>query len=134
MELPADRRLVFISGQIPVTRDGDVPDDAEGQCRLIWQHITSCLRSAGMTVTDLVKVTTFLGSRDIASVNSDVRREFLGDHRPALTVVIAEIFDPAWLLEIEAIAAAPAVRAAPATSDSSSNVPTATGVTRSARR
>lgn len=52
-------------------------------------------------------LTTFLGGRDIASVNSDVRREFLSDHRPALTVVIAEIFDPAWLLEIEAIAAAP---------------------------
>ena len=30
----------------------------------------------------------------------------VGSHTPALTVVIAEIFDEKWLLEIEAIAAA----------------------------
>jgi hypothetical protein len=30
----------------------------------------------------------------------------LGGHSPALTVIIADIFDSAWLLEIEAIAAA----------------------------
>jgi len=29
-----------------------------------------------------------------------------GAHRPAMTVVITGIFDAAWLLEIEAIAAA----------------------------
>jgi hypothetical protein len=29
----------------------------------------------------------------------------LGDHRPALTVIIADIYDSQWLLEIEAIAA-----------------------------
>lgn len=34
-----------------------------------------------------------------------VRNEVLGGHHPALTVVIAEIFDPRWLLEIEAVAA-----------------------------
>jgi hypothetical protein len=32
----------------------------------------------------------------------------LGDLSPALTVVIAHIFDEAWLLEIEAVAAAAA--------------------------
>ena len=35
-----------------------------------------------------------------------VRRRVLGDHEPALTVIIADIFDEAWLLEIEAIAVA----------------------------
>lgn len=59
-----------------------------------------------MAVTDLVKVTTFLGDRDVAAANAVVRREVLGEHRPALTVVVAEIYDSAWLLEIEAIAAA----------------------------
>lgn len=61
-----------------------------------------------MVVTDLVKVTTFLSGRDVAPINSAVRREFLGDRRPALMVVCAEIFDSEWLLEIEAVAAAPA--------------------------
>lgn len=33
-----------------------------------------------------------------------VRQEVLGDRAPALTVVIATIYDEDWLLEIEAIA------------------------------
>ncbi|WP_453984027.1 RidA family protein [Brevibacterium casei] len=106
LEVPAGHRLLFISGQIPETPDGEVPDGVEDQCRLIWQHIVSCLRSADMAVTDLVKVTTFLSNRDVAAANTQVRREFLGDHRPALTVIVTGIFDPRWKLEIEAVAAA----------------------------
>lgn len=104
IEVPAGRRLLFVSGQIPESADGVVPDDPEAQCRLVWRNITACLAAAGMEVTDLVKVTTFLGSRDLAAVNTKVRRDVLGAHRPALTVIIAEIFDSRWLLEIEAIA------------------------------
>ena len=44
--------------------------------------------------------------REFAAANSAIRQELLGDHRVALTVVVAKIFDPLWLLEIEAIAAA----------------------------
>ena len=73
---------------------------------MIWAHISAVLASATLSVTDIVKVTTYLSSRDVASANTQVRNEVLGDHRPALTVVVAEIFDPAWLLEIEVVAAA----------------------------
>ncbi len=51
-------------------------------------------------------VTTHLGDRGAAEVNTAVRKEVLGNHCPALTVIIAEIFDARWLLEIEVIAAA----------------------------
>lgn len=106
MAVEAASRWLFISGQIPQTRDGHVPADAEEQCRVIWANITAVLAEAGMTVANLVKVTTFLGSRAHAAANTAVRKEVLGDHRPALTVVVTEIFDPEWLLEIEAVAAA----------------------------
>lgn len=102
----AASRLLFISGQIPQTRDGHVPGDAEEQCRLIWAQITAVLTEAGMTVANLVKVTTFLSDRAHAATNTAVRSEVLGDHQPALTVIVTEIFDSAWLIEIEAIAAA----------------------------
>jgi 2-iminobutanoate/2-iminopropanoate deaminase len=98
-------KLLFVSGQIPETRDGKVPDGFEAQCRLVWANILAALREAGMDVSDLVKVTTYLSDRRYADVNGAVRREILGDHRPALTVIIAEIYDSRWLLEIEAIAA-----------------------------
>lgn len=99
-------RLLFISGQIPQTRDGYVPEGIEDQCRLVWANLTAVLTAAGLDVTNLVKVTTFLSDRSYAAANTAIRREVLGDHRPALTVIVTGIFDPSWLLEIEAIAAA----------------------------
>ncbi|MEU7857442.1 RidA family protein [Nonomuraea sp. NPDC049141] len=98
-------RLVFVSGQIPESPDGHVPDDFETQCRTVWNNILACLTSAGLGASSLVKVTTFLSKREYADANSAIRREILGDHRPALTVIVSEIFDKRWLLEIEAIAA-----------------------------
>jgi enamine deaminase RidA (YjgF/YER057c/UK114 family) len=98
-------KLLFISGQIPQTAAGEVPEGFEEQCRVVWGNITAALHEAGMEVSSLVKVTTFLSDRQYADINGDVRREVLGEHAPALTVIIAEIFDSEWLLEIEAIAA-----------------------------
>lgn len=100
------QRLVFVSGQIPETVQGDVPTEFADQARLVWRNVTAQLEAAGLSVANLVKVTTFLPSRNFSAPNREVREAMLGTHRPALTVVIAEIFDERWLLEIEAVAAA----------------------------
>jgi enamine deaminase RidA (YjgF/YER057c/UK114 family) len=55
---------------------------------------------------DVTKVTTFLSYRRYRQENYEVRMEVLGEHSPALTVIITGIYDESWLLEIEAIAAA----------------------------
>lgn len=99
-------RWLFISGQIPESRDGAVPATFEQQARLVWSHIQAQLAAADMSFGNLMKVTTFLSSREYAAENRDVRQAVLGSHTPALTVVITGIFDERWLLEIEAIAAA----------------------------
>lgn len=106
LEVRGAERMLFVSGQIPQDREGRVPEGIEAQCRLAWSNLTAVLRAADMDVTNLVKVTTFLSDRTYADANSTVRREVLGAHLPALTVVITGIWDPAWLIEIEAIAAA----------------------------
>lgn len=97
--------LLFISGQIPVAADGTVADDFESQCRQVWANLGSVLDEAGLSLDHLVKVTTFLSDRRYADANSRIRREVLGNHRPALTVLITGIYDERWLLEIEAVAA-----------------------------
>lgn len=84
---------------------GAVPEDFAAQCRLVWANILACLDSAGLSPTNLVKVTTFLSDRRYAELNSLIRQDVLGSHQPALTVIITDIFDDRWLLEIEAIAA-----------------------------
>jgi 2-iminobutanoate/2-iminopropanoate deaminase len=105
-EIAEHRRLLFISGQVPTTQDDRVPDGFAAQCRQAWANVDAQLRAAGMTRDNLVKVTTFLSDRKYGLENRTIRQEMLAGREPALTVVITGIFDAAWLLEIEAIAAA----------------------------
>jgi enamine deaminase RidA (YjgF/YER057c/UK114 family) len=105
VEVTDARRLLYISGQIPETPAGDVPEEFPAQARLVWHNLLAQLSAANMTVANLIKVTIFLSSRDFALINREVRQEFLGAHSPALTVIITGIFDEKWLLEIEAVAA-----------------------------
>ena len=105
-EISGAQRLLFISGQTPEQPDGKVAADYRSQYRQCWANVESRLEAAGMTFDNLVKVTIFLSERRYVSESRGLRSEVLGDRTPALTIVIAGIFDEAWLLEIEAIAAA----------------------------
>lgn len=98
-------RTVYVSGQVPwADEDGRLPEDFESQCRLVWRNVLAVLAEAGMGVGNLVKVTTYLSDREYRDENSRIRQEVLGDHTPALTIVITDIYAAEWLLEIEAIA------------------------------
>lgn len=52
-----------------------MPRAFEDQCHLVWDHIVSILRSADMSVENLVKVTTFLVNREHAEANGRIRRD-----------------------------------------------------------
>ncbi len=99
-------RVLYVSGQIPVAVDGTVPPSFIDQARLAWGNVAAQLHAAGMTLDNLVKVTIFLSDRRYIPEYRQVRSEFLGERRPALTCIITGIFDTAWLLEIEAVACA----------------------------
>jgi enamine deaminase RidA (YjgF/YER057c/UK114 family) len=105
LELSQHRRLLFISGQVPERSDGTVPEGFAAQCGQAWRNVMEVLAAAGLGVEHLVKVNTFLTDRNQVVTNRTIRRTMLGDHQPALTVVIVETVDSKWLLEIEAIAA-----------------------------
>lgn len=105
-EVQGASRLLWISAQPPEGADGSVPGDFQGQCRLVWSRIESQLQAAGMGLKHVVKLTIFLRERRYAVDDATIRHDLLGAHRPASSVVIADLFDPRWLLEIEAMAAA----------------------------
>ena len=105
VEVVGAKRLLFVSGQIPVRADGTLPKEFKDQARLAWANVEAQLRAAGMSLDNLVKVTIFLSDRAYNLENREVRRAVLGDRPVALTVIITGIFDAAWLLEIEAVAA-----------------------------
>lgn len=106
VEVRGVTRTVYVSGQIPVAPDGAVSEDFGEQARQAWANVEAQLRAADMSLDNIVKHTTFLASRKYRTENSAVRKEVLGEREPALTVIVCEIFDEKWLLEIEAIAVA----------------------------
>jgi 2-iminobutanoate/2-iminopropanoate deaminase len=106
VEVTNATRWLYVSGQVPTDRSGEAPVTFAEQCRLAWANVDAQLRAAGMSMGNLVKVTIFLGDRRYAMENRAIRQEVLGGHAPALTVIITGIFDSAWHLEIEAVAAA----------------------------
>ena len=99
------KRLVLVSGQIPMDSDDKVPDGFEAQARQVWRNVDAQLKAAGMDKSNLVKVTMYLADRQYATQNREIRSDYLGAVAPALTVVICGIFDERWLLEVEAVAA-----------------------------
>ncbi|WP_428423734.1 RidA family protein [Pararhizobium sp.] len=98
-------KVLFVSGQIPADSDDVLPTGFEGQARQVWLNVDAQLKVAGMSKADIVKVTTYLSDRHHTMANREIRAEYLGSLAPAMTVVIAGIFDESWLLEVEVVAA-----------------------------
>ena len=106
IEIGAGSRLLLISGLNGYLADGKtMPESFEEQGDLIWQHLGTILESANMTYQNLVSVRTYLASPDYDAANMALRKKYLGDHEPTLTVVCAQLLLPNWKLEVEAIAA-----------------------------
>lgn len=106
VEVGGDSRILFISGLNGYEADGrTMPETFEGQARLIWTHMGSILRSAGMGYENIVSLRTYLAHPDYDEPNIAMRREFLGDNEPASAVVCCPLLESDWKLEIEAVAA-----------------------------
>ena len=82
-----------------------MPDTFDEQAELIWAHIRAVLSSAGMTITDLVSLRTYLSDPSLDEANARMREKQLGTHRVASTVVCCQLLETKWKVEIEAVAA-----------------------------
>ena len=101
-----DARLLVISGLNGYRSDGKtMPESFEEQCEQIWQHLGTILRAARMDYGDLISVRTYLAAPEYRIANTALRVKYLGEHRPSLTVVCCQLLEPAWKLEVEAMAA-----------------------------
>ena len=107
IEAKPNLRWLTTSGTPGLAVNGDgLPKDITGQAELAWQHILSILGKAGMTVTDIVKVTQYLTRADDIAAYAKVRTRYLGQARPAsMLLVIPQLVWPEILVEVEIIAA-----------------------------
>jgi enamine deaminase RidA (YjgF/YER057c/UK114 family) len=94
---------VHVSGTAPVMPDGaDPPAEAYGQARRCLEIIVDALREAGAGPEDVVRTRTFLTSSDHWEAVGRAHGEVFGEVRPASTMVVTQLLDPRWLVEIEA--------------------------------
>jgi enamine deaminase RidA (YjgF/YER057c/UK114 family) len=106
IEVAPNARWLYLSGQAGVRPDGQTPADFAGQAEQTFANIQAILADAGMEVGDLVKLVVYvLRPEDLPELRR-IRNQFLGDARPAQTLVrVAGLAVPGWLIEVEAVAA-----------------------------
>jgi enamine deaminase RidA (YjgF/YER057c/UK114 family) len=106
VEVAAGARTLYISGQVGVLPDGSTAQGITAQADAVWSNIANILKAADMAITDLVKITVLVVNAADIPATRPVRDRYLGTHKPASTLmVVAGLASPAYLLEIEAIAA-----------------------------
>jgi 2-iminobutanoate/2-iminopropanoate deaminase len=103
-EAPA--RLLHISGQVPVAPDGTIPADIGDQAGVVWANIAAILAEAGMAITDVVAITTYVvAGHDLAPVMA-ARDAACAGHLVASTLVtVPGLVRPEWLVEVAVVAA-----------------------------
>ncbi len=89
-----------MSGTGPVGAD---TAGTEAQTRQVFQHIFEALATAGASASNVVRTRMYLVDSADWEIVGRVHGEFFGSIRPAATmVVVAQLLNPAWRIEIEA--------------------------------
>jgi enamine deaminase RidA (YjgF/YER057c/UK114 family) len=102
VEVAAPARMVFASGQLGVSPDDKVPDDAEAQAVLCFENIKAILAEAGMTMADVVRFTAYVTDRAWFPVYGAVRSRYVSGNAFASTLVIVSGFTrPEFKVEVE---------------------------------
>jgi 2-iminobutanoate/2-iminopropanoate deaminase len=100
----SDAALVFVSGQLPLDRDGTLVGvgDIGAQTRQVFENLRMILDANGATFADVVKLGTFVTDLgDLAAMRS-VRRGYLGTEPPASTLVqVRALVLPDAMIEVD---------------------------------
>ncbi|MDQ6692832.1 MAG: RidA family protein [Chloroflexota bacterium] len=104
-------KLLFLAGQTALDAEGQLvaPGDIVGQYWQVLSNLREVVVAAGGTMPDIVKLTIFVGDRDLYCAHlkslGQVHKEFFGGYYPAMALLeIARFFEDGVLLEIEGIA------------------------------
>ncbi|MER8911652.1 RidA family protein [Mesorhizobium sp. M0854] len=106
VELPPGKRLVLCSGQVAITPDDQIPEEAGAQAELCFRNIAAILGEAGLGLSDIVRINTYVTDRAFLRPYMEVRDRLFASPAPASTLMIVSGFArPEFKVEIEVIAA-----------------------------
>ncbi|MFQ5516400.1 MAG: Rid family hydrolase [Acidimicrobiia bacterium] len=97
---------VHVAGTAPIPQDGSTPPESPyDQMLLCGQIVATALAAAGASLADVVRTRMFIADASYADDVAKAHREVFAQTRPAATMVITQLLDPAWTVEIEVEAA-----------------------------
>ncbi|TRW14478.1 RidA family protein [Glacieibacterium frigidum] len=99
--------LLFISGQAGAGDDGKIVEGGfRTQGEQAFANLRRALEAGGSSLNDVIKVTIFVTDMGNFQEVVALRRQFFSEPYPADTIAeVKALYDPAVLIEIEAIAA-----------------------------
>ena len=104
MEVIGATRQLFVSGTMGLAESGSAPASLDEQLDLIWKNIQRILAEAEMSVSNIVRLTSYLARTEYAAKNQAARENALGGRVVPTTAIVVTTLDPSWLVEIEVIA------------------------------
>lgn len=106
--IPADSRLVITAGQLGIGPDETVPADSEAQADICFANIAAILAEDGMGLANVVRLSVYVTARDhMDGFRRSRDRHFQGTPPATTLLVVAGLARPDFVIEIEALAAAP---------------------------
>ena len=100
-----DGEWIFVSGTTGFDyATMTIPDDVVAQWEQSMRNIASALSQAGASMADIVRVRYILPRREDFVPCWPVLKEYLGNVRPAATMIQAGLSDPRMKIEIEVTA------------------------------
>lgn len=104
-------KLVFIAGQVGADAEGKLAGPGmREQLERVLENLKIALASQGADFGHVVKITVFVTSVEEyrGAGLAELRAKYFGAHRPASTLVqVVSLANPAYKVEIEAVAALP---------------------------
>ncbi len=108
VKVTGDQTTLYISGQVAYDDVGRPahPGDFKSQARAVFQALKAQVEAGGGTLANLVKTVTYLTDSRYIPDYREVRGEFFPRKGPVGNlVIVAGLYSPLCLIEIEAIAA-----------------------------
>jgi len=101
----ASGQILHTAGVVPILPDGTVPEGLTDQASTVWANVLAILFEASMGPANVVSVTTYVVTgQDLGVVMAERDRALEGRLAASTLVVVSELAQPAWKVEVAVIA------------------------------
>ncbi|MEY4372702.1 MAG: hypothetical protein RL219_1471, partial [Actinomycetota bacterium] len=98
-------RILHISGTVGTRPDGTISDDVAEQAQETWRSIGAICAEAGMSLDDIVSITTYaVVGEPLAGVMAARDRALGGRRVASVLITVPALARPEWKMEIAAVA------------------------------